>query len=153
MTQQAPSHPLPAVLLCARDGLILHQTLYVAAKLGVADHLEDGSRSAAELARELNVNEGALYRVLCLLASQGIFEEDDARCFRNNQVSGFLRTGVPGSVRSLFIFWGSDSTIRVLDRSCTAFRLESRRELSFRARTGLNTFVGIRNRRASSTTR
>jgi len=108
MTQQAPSHPLPAVLLCARDGLILHQTLYVAAKLGVADHLEDGSRSAAELARELNVNEGALYRVLRLLASQGIFEEDDARCFRNNQVSGFLRTGVPGSVRSLFIFWGSD---------------------------------------------
>jgi hypothetical protein len=28
MTQQAPSNPLPAVLLRARDGLILHQTLY-----------------------------------------------------------------------------------------------------------------------------
>jgi SAM-dependent methyltransferase len=42
------------------------------------------------------------------LASQGIFEESDGRCFRNNEVSGFLRTGVPGSVRSLFIFWGSD---------------------------------------------
>ena len=33
MTQQAPSNPLPAILLRARDGLILHQTLYVAAKL------------------------------------------------------------------------------------------------------------------------
>ena len=108
MTQQAPSNPLPTVLLRARDGLILHQTLYVAAKLGVADHLEEGWRSAAELARELKVNEDALYRVLRLLASQGIFEENDARCFRNNQVSDFLRTGVPGSVRSLFIFWGSD---------------------------------------------
>ncbi len=108
MTQQAPSNPLPAVLLRARDGLILHQTLYVAAKLGVADHLEGGWRSAAELAAELKVNEDALYRALRLLASQGVFEEDDARCFRNNQVSNFLRTGVPGSVRSLFIFWGSD---------------------------------------------
>jgi hypothetical protein len=108
MTQQSPSHSLPAVLLRARDGLILHQTLYVAAKLGVADHFDGGWRLAAELARELNVNEDALYRVLRLLASQGIFEEDDARCFRNNEVSSFLRTGVPGSVRPLFIFWGSD---------------------------------------------
>jgi hypothetical protein len=108
MTQQAPSNPLPAILLRARDGLILHQTLYVAAKLGVADRLEGGWRSAAELARELEVNEDALYRTLRLLASQGTFEENDARCFRNNHVSNFLRTGVPGSVRSLFIFWGSD---------------------------------------------
>lgn len=108
MTQPAPSNPSPAILLRARDGLILHQTLYVAAKLGVADLLEEGWRSAAELARELNVNEDALYRTLRLLASQGIFEENNARSFRNTEVSSFLRTGVPGSVRSLLIFWGSD---------------------------------------------
>src|SRR6266567_428300 len=108
MTQQATSNPLPPILLRARDGLILHQTLYVAAKLGVADCLEGCWRSAAELARQLEVNEDALYRTLRLLASQGVFEENNARCFRNNEVSNFLRTGVPGSVRSLFIFWGSD---------------------------------------------
>jgi hypothetical protein len=108
MTQQADSNPLPAILLRARDGLILHQTLYVAARLGVADLLEEGWRSAAELARELKVNEDALYRTLRLLASQGIFEENNARSFRNTQISSFLRTGVPGSVRSLFIYWGSD---------------------------------------------
>ena len=108
MTQQAPSNPLPAILLRARDGLILHQTLYVAAKLAVADHLEGGWRSVAELARELEVNGDALYRVLRLLASQGIFEENESRCFKNNEVSYFLRAGVLGSVRSLFIFWGSE---------------------------------------------
>lgn len=108
MTQQAPSSTLPEILTRARDGLILHQTLYVAAKLGVADLLEGGWRPTAELARELNVNNDALYRVLRLLASRGIFEENDARCFKNNQASNFLRTGVPGSVRSLFLFWGSD---------------------------------------------
>ncbi len=106
--QQAPSNPLPEVLLRARDGLILHQALYVAARLGAADSLGETWRSAAELARELKVNEDALYRILRLLASQGIFEENGVHCFRNNHVSGFLRTGVPGSLRSLFIFWGSD---------------------------------------------
>jgi hypothetical protein len=108
MTQQAISNPSRAVLLRARDGLILHQTLYAAAKLGVADYLDGGWRSAVDLAGELKVNAGALYRVLRLLASQGVFEENKDRCFKNNQVSNFLRTGVPGSVRSLFLFWGSD---------------------------------------------
>ncbi|MCU1251816.1 MAG: tcmN [Edaphobacter sp.] len=108
MTQQAPSNPVPAILLRTRELFILHQTLYVAAKLGVADRLEQGWRSAAELAQEFKVNEDALYRALRLLASQGIFEEDNARSFRNTEISNFLRTGVPGSMRSLFIYWGSD---------------------------------------------
>jgi len=106
--QQAPASAPPEILLRARDGLILHQSLYVAAKLGVADHLEGDWRSAGELARELKVNEDALYRILRLLASQGVFEENDVRCFRNNDVSNFLKTGVPGSVRSLLLFWGGD---------------------------------------------
>src|SRR5260370_16905672 len=107
MTQQA-SNPVPSILLRTRESFILHQTLYVAAKLGVADRLEEGWRSAAELARELRVKEDALYRALRLLASQGIFEENNARSFRNTEISNFLRTGVPGSMRSLFIYWGSD---------------------------------------------
>jgi hypothetical protein len=61
-----------------------------------------------DLAKELRVNGGALYRTLRLLASQGIFEEDQAPRFKNNQVSNFLRTDVPGSVRPLLLFWGSD---------------------------------------------
>ncbi len=108
MTQQAIADPSRAVLLRARDGLILHQALYAAAKLGIADHLDGGWRCAVDLAGELKVNEGALYRILRLLASQGIFEGNEARCFKNNQVSKFLRTDVPGSVRPLFLYWGSD---------------------------------------------
>src|SRR5260370_29840951 len=102
MTQQAASKPLPPILLRARDGLILHQTLYVAARLGVADRLDRDWRSAAELAQEFKVNEDALYRTLRLLASQGVFEENNTRCFRNNDVSNFLQTGVPGTVRPPF---------------------------------------------------
>jgi hypothetical protein len=109
MLHQAPANPLPPILVRAREGLLLHQTLYVAAKLGVADELEDGGwRSAAELARQLEVNEDALYRTLRLLASQGVFEENNTRRFRNNEVCNFLRTGVPRSIRSLFLYLGSD---------------------------------------------
>ncbi len=108
MIQQAPPTPPPAALLNARNGLILHQTLYAVARLGVADHLQSGWRSAADLARELKVNEDALYRILRLLASQGIFEENADRSFRNTDISQYLRSDVPGSLRALFIFWGSD---------------------------------------------
>jgi hypothetical protein len=108
MTQQTIADPARAVLLRARDGLILHQALYAAAKLGIADRLNGGWRCAVDLAEELKVNGGALYRILRLLASQGVFEEDGARRFKNNQVSDFLRTDVPGSVRPLLLFWGSD---------------------------------------------
>lgn len=108
MPPQNPSTPAPAVLLNARNGLILHQTLYAVARLGVADCLDSGWRSAAELARELSVNDDALYRVLRLLSSQGVFEENGDRSFRNTEVSNFLRSDFPGSLRRLFIFWGSD---------------------------------------------
>ena len=108
MMQQTMADPSRAVLLRARDGLILHQALYAAAKLGIADHLDGGWRCALDLAEELKVNGGALYRTLRLLASQGIFEEDQARCFKNNPVSKFVRRDAPGSVRPLLLFWGSD---------------------------------------------
>jgi O-methyltransferase domain len=105
--QTAPS-PIPAQLLRAREGLLMHQALAAVAKLGVADSLENGVQQTGDLARGLKVNEGALYRIMRLLASQGIFEEASSRIFKNNEVSHFLRTDVPGSVRPLFIFWGSD---------------------------------------------
>ncbi len=108
MTPQAASSMTPMHLLRMADGLIVHQALYAAAKLGVADLLQDGSRTAGELARQLEVNEAALYRILRALASQGVFEETAPRTFVNTALSRFLCTGVPGSIRSLLIFRGSE---------------------------------------------
>lgn len=104
MPQQAPP---PAIFLNARNTVILHQTLYAVARLGVADLLQEESRSAADLAAELKVNEDALYRILRLVASQGVFEEAAHRSFRNNATSNYLRSDFPNSVRALLIFWGS----------------------------------------------
>jgi SAM-dependent methyltransferase len=94
-------------VLAMTNGLAIHQALYAAAKLGVADLLKDGAQTSSDLARNLNVNESALYRVLRLLASQSVFQEKSPQTFANTELSNFLRTGVPGSVRSVLIFRGS----------------------------------------------
>jgi len=107
MSPQTSSTTTPWQLLRMTDGLVVHQALYSAAKLGVADLLKDGPRTSSELARNLNVNESALYRTLRLLASQNVFEEKARRTFANTELSHFLCTGVPGSVRPILIFRGS----------------------------------------------
>jgi O-methyltransferase domain/Dimerisation domain len=112
MTPEATSATALVQLLRVRDGLIVHQALYAAAKLGVADLLKDGPRTTTELAGQLQVNESALHRVLRALASCGIFEETSPRIFANNASSSYLRTGVPGSVRSMVIFWGTETYYR-----------------------------------------
>jgi SAM-dependent methyltransferase len=107
MTAPAKSTALTQ-LLQTRAGLIVHQALYAAAKLGVADLLERGVDTTAKLVGELKVNEDALYRLLRALASQGIFEETGPRTFKNSGLSRSLRTDEPGSIRPFLIYLGSD---------------------------------------------
>ena len=97
----------PQQLLQLAEGLIVHQTLYAAARLGIADLLKDAALSTAELAKMLRVGDDALYRTLRFLAGQGVFLETAPRTFVNSALSTWLRTDVPGSVRSIIIFRGS----------------------------------------------
>src|SRR6516162_2928886 len=55
------------------------QTIYVAAKLSLAEHLKDGPRAAQDLAQATGTNPRALYRLLRALASLGIFAEEQGR--------------------------------------------------------------------------
>jgi hypothetical protein len=101
---QTSSTEMPMRLLSMSHGLIIQQALYCLAKLGVADLLKDRPQASSELARDLTVNEPALYRILRLLATQSVFEETSPRIFANTELSHFLRSSVPGSVRSILIF-------------------------------------------------
>jgi hypothetical protein len=82
------------------------QAIYVAAKLGVADHLKDGPRSAEQLAVETGANPRALYRLLRALASLGIFIEDSQYLFALTPMADCLRSDRPGSARALAIMRG-----------------------------------------------
>ena len=86
--------------------------LHVVAQLGVADHIDDRSRSTEELAKATATQPDALYRVLRLLASLGVFAWEDG-AWTHTEASRLLRSDSPGSLRDyvrmlgLPIFWGA----------------------------------------------
>jgi len=100
-----PTAPLDQ-LVRLLNGYWHTQAIYVAAKLGLADQLADGPRSADDLAATVGANPRALYRLLRALASLGLFAENDAGRFALAPLAEGLRSGVPGSVRSLAIARG-----------------------------------------------
>jgi hypothetical protein len=107
MSAAAITPTTPLALLRMTDGLVIHQALCAAATLGLADLLQAGQRSSAELASILQINEDALYRALRFLSGQGVFRESSPRTFDNTPLSEYLRSDVPGSIRPVLIFRGS----------------------------------------------
>src|SRR5262245_16421112 len=84
-------------------GYWVSQAIHVAAKLGLADVLQDGPKSSEELARAVGADPRALYRLLRALASVGVFSEDEERRFGLTPLAGYLQSGAPGSLRSYAI--------------------------------------------------
>jgi len=84
-------------------GYIASASLYAAISLNVADHLGAGPKDVAELARLTGTNEDALFRILRLLSSVGIFAEAGPRRFAQNASSELLKN-VPGSLRGIAAF-------------------------------------------------
>jgi hypothetical protein len=87
-------------------GCLVTQLTYVAAKLGIADRLADGPRTAAELATAVEVHPQSLYRVLRALASLGVFVEDEEGRFGLTPVSDPLRRDAPDSLHAYALMWG-----------------------------------------------
>jgi hypothetical protein len=79
----------------------------------VADHLAAGPRTTADLARATNTNEDALYRLLRLLASVGIFEEVGPRSFALTPPAALLRTRTPESIHGIVTFLADPWHFRV----------------------------------------
>jgi hypothetical protein len=84
------------------------QAIYVAAKLGIADLLADGPRTAAELAELAPAHAPSLYRVLRALASIGIFAEDADGRFALTPLAEPLRRHVPQSMWAMAIMQGEE---------------------------------------------
>lgn len=95
-----PTLPPPIVLYQIGTAHYLSQALYVAAKLGIADHLEGAPRSADELARAVGAHAPSLRRVMRLLVTAEVFSEDDEGRFGLTPLGACLRSG-PGSFRAM----------------------------------------------------
>src|SRR5262245_30839197 len=88
-------------------GYRLSQAIAVAAEVGIADLLKDGPRSAEDLARRTSVHAPSLYRVLRLLASEGLLTEAEDGRFHLLPLGQQLRSDVPGSLYHRAIFDGA----------------------------------------------
>jgi len=71
------------------------------ARLGIADRLARGPRTAAELAAELGLDADALFRLLRAVSSLGVLSREGAARFGLTAVGELLRSDVPGSQRAL----------------------------------------------------
>ena len=79
------------------------QAVGAAAKLGLADQLADGPRSADDVATSVKAETHAVHRVMRMLASIGVFVMDSDERFRLTPLGDTLRTGVLGSMKNFAI--------------------------------------------------
>lgn len=113
--------------LCAGEWVA--RALYAAAKLEIADCLQDGPKTIDEIAVCSQANPEGLYRTMHLLASFGVFEESNDGLFANNDSSLLLARSQTDSLRALTLFYGEeihsswDKFVPSLQTGTTAFEL------------------------------
>jgi hypothetical protein len=89
-------------------GLVRSQALHVAASLGIADLLADGDADLQTLAKATQTDARSLGRLLRFLVSEGVFTLGAQQRYALTPSGELLRTGVPGSIRRMAIFYGSE---------------------------------------------
>src|SRR5262245_36205705 len=127
--QSEPAAPPPQfAMLQLITGFWVSRAIYVAAKLGLADLVKDGPKTAGELAQLTGTHAPSLYRVLRALAGVGVFAGAGHGRFSQTPLSETLRSDTPGSLRAMamvelgqerFAAWGN--LMRSVETGDTAF--------------------------------
>ncbi len=85
------------------------QACYVTARLGIADLLAAGPRTAEDLAAATGSNAPALRRLLSALGSVEICQQRDDGAFEMTRMGQLLRADVPCSMRAWALQWGGEA--------------------------------------------
>ena len=104
-TQGPPPH---AQVIQMATAYWVSRAVYVAARLGIADHLRDGPRDAEQLAVATGTHAPTLRRVLRALASVGLFRTDEQGRFALTPLGAALQSDAPGAARSTVIALAGD---------------------------------------------
>jgi hypothetical protein len=108
-TTAAQSIPPQIQLYQMGTGHYLSRALGLATKLGIPDCLGNGARHYKEVAAELGVHPASLNRVMRLLASAGIFDEQTGGKFSLTPLGDLLRSDVPGSMRAAVLLFAGEA--------------------------------------------
>jgi len=87
-------------------GYWMSQAIHVAAKLRLADLLEEGPQTASELATATNCQTEPLSRLLRALASVGVFAQQEDGRFVLTPTAELLRTDHPDSLHAMAVMIG-----------------------------------------------
>jgi orsellinic acid C2-O-methyltransferase len=96
-------------LLDLVNGSWIAQACYVAARLGIADLLAAGPRTAEDLAAATGSHAPALRRLLSALCSVAICQQREDGTFEMTRIGRALRTDVPCSMRAWTLQWGGEA--------------------------------------------
>jgi hypothetical protein len=104
--------PPPVQMMHMLLGRWVSQAIGAAAKLGIADHLASGPKSASELAQLCKAHGPSIGRLLRALASLGVFTEQEEGRFANTPLSDTLRADVFGSARPFALMVNHEAHIK-----------------------------------------
>ncbi|MGH9059063.1 MAG: methyltransferase family protein [Acidimicrobiales bacterium] len=99
----ASAEPGPDRLEEIRVGALRAVALQMVAKLGIAELLADGPRSAEHLGEATSTDPGALHRLLRMLAACGVFTETAPGRFGLTPLGDQLRGDHPRSIRGMLL--------------------------------------------------
>lgn len=103
-TEMAPQMPPEAVCFQLLSGYWYSQGMHVVTKLGIADLLADGAKTADELAEQTGSHTPTLYRLMRAMGSVGVFAEDAEKRFSLTPVGALLKKG-PNSMHAMAMHW------------------------------------------------
>jgi O-methyltransferase/methyltransferase family protein len=115
MSQPGRRHPdhvmqaeAQAALRQMTNGYWVTQIIYVAARLGIADLLDDGPQAIDVLAESTGTHEPSLRRLMRALTGLGVFRQAENGEYENTALGRCLVTGSPGSLRAITILSGEE---------------------------------------------
>ncbi|CAN5191531.1 methyltransferase [soil metagenome] len=121
-TQDTPEHQLKLrqqLIDFAVINMLKARGLQIVAEYNIADHLTNGPKSSHELADSCGLHQSSLHRLLSMLASHGIFTQDEQGKFSLTELSSLLVSNAPYSIgaytKTPDNYWWD--TIRDLDHS------------------------------------
>jgi O-methyltransferase domain/Dimerisation domain len=98
--------PPQAVLVQMATGYIISQAISVAARLGIADKLNESPKNIDQLAELTETHAPSLFRLMRALTSVGIFQQNEDGSYSNSPSSEFLRSDHPESLSNIIYMMG-----------------------------------------------
>lgn len=102
-----PSLPPHVQLIQMGTGGAVANVVHIAARIGLADQLADGPKSAVELAGPLALHAPSLHRLMRTMASLGLLTEGERLRFSLTRLGEALKSDAPDSARSTLLMTGS----------------------------------------------